>query len=45
VARHRTITRAVQRQGDTHWHVANVARPADIDDDLRDLLSEAYRTV
>jgi hypothetical protein len=45
VARHRTITRTVQRQGDAHWHVANVASAADIDDDLRDLLSEAYRTV
>jgi hypothetical protein len=45
VARHRTITRTVQRQGDTCWHVANVARADDVDGDLRDLLSEAYRTV
>jgi hypothetical protein len=45
VAHHRTITRAVQRQGDVCWHVANVATGADVDDGLRDLLSEAYRTV
>jgi hypothetical protein len=45
VARHRTITRAVQRQGDVCWHVANAATAGDVDDGLCDLLSEAYRTV
>lgn len=45
VARHRTITRAVQWQGAVCWHVANVASADDVDDDLRDLLSEAYRAV
>ena len=44
-ARHRTITRTVQRQGDAFWHVANAASADDVDGDLRDLLSEAYRMV
>ena len=44
-ARHRTMTRKVQRQGDVFWHVANVVSPEDLDDDLRLLLSEAYRSV
>ena len=28
--------------GDRFWHRANVATPADLDDALRDLLTEAY---
>ena len=28
--------------GDRHWHIANVAGPEDLDDDLLDLLTEAY---
>ena len=41
---HRTIRRKVQEHGGRRWHVANVASPADLDDDLRDLLTEAYLT-
>jgi Domain of unknown function (DUF5655) len=41
-ARHRTIVRKVVRYGERYLHVANVADPADLDDDLRDLLTEAY---
>jgi hypothetical protein len=41
-ARHPTITRKVIEYGSRYWHVANVARPADIDDALADLLVEAY---
>ena len=41
-ARHRTITRKVISYGNKFWHTANVASPADIDDDLRELLTEAY---
>jgi hypothetical protein len=39
---HRTIVRKVVRYGERYLHVANVAEPADFDDDLRDLLTEAY---
>lgn len=41
-ALHRTITRKVVRYGDRWWHVANVASPDDLDDDLRALLAESY---
>jgi hypothetical protein len=41
-ARHRTITRKVIEYGNRYWHIANVATPADVDDALRDLLTEAY---
>jgi Domain of unknown function (DUF5655) len=41
-ASHRTIVRKVVRYGGRYFHVANVAGPADVDDDLRDLLTEAY---
>lgn len=42
-ARHRTITRKVVEYGHTFWHVANVAAPDDLDPELLDLLTEAYR--
>jgi len=41
-AQHPTITRKVIEHGDRFWHVANVTEPADVDDALRDLLTEAY---
>lgn len=41
-ARHRTITRKVAEYSGRFWHVANVATPDDLDEDLRALLSEAY---
>jgi hypothetical protein len=41
-AQHRTIVRKVIRFGDRYFHVANVARPADLDETLCDLLVEAY---
>ena len=41
-AQHRTITRKVVEYGDRFWHRANVATPADLDDALCDLLTEAY---
>jgi hypothetical protein len=41
-ARHRTIVRKVVPYGGRYFHVANLADPADLDDQLRDLLSEAY---
>ena len=41
-ARHRTITRAVVEYHGRYWHVANLRGPDDVDDDLRDLLTEAY---
>lgn len=41
-ATHRTITRKVVPDGDTHWHTANVAAAADVDEGLADLLVEAY---
>jgi hypothetical protein len=43
-AGHRTITRKVVPYGDRYWHTANVAGPADLDETLRDLLTEAYDT-
>ena len=43
-ARHRTITRKVIDHGDRYWHVANVATPDDLDEDLLALLTEAYDT-
>ncbi len=41
-AAHSTITRKVNAYGNRYWHVANIAAPDDIDDALRDLLTEAY---
>ena len=41
-ARHRTITRKVVEYGGKYWHVANVRSPADVDEALCDLLTEAY---
>lgn len=41
-ARHRLITRKVVQYGNKFWHVANVADPADLDEALCDLLTEAY---
>lgn len=41
-ATHRTITRKIVPHGARFWHVANVATPADFDDDLAALLTEAY---
>ena len=41
-ARHPTITRKVVEYGSRFWHVANVARPADLDEALCELLTEAY---
>lgn len=40
---HPTITRKVIPYGGKYWHVANVADPAEFDDALRELLTEAYR--
>ena len=42
-AHHPTITRKVVEYGARHWHVANVREPAEVDSDLLDLLTEAYR--
>jgi hypothetical protein len=41
-ARHRTITRKVVPYGGRYYHVANVTSPADLDDDLLGLVTEAY---
>jgi Domain of unknown function (DUF5655) len=41
-AGHRTIVRKVIRAGATYWHTANVALPEDLDEQLRELLLEAY---
>lgn len=41
-ATHPTITRKVVEFGARFWHVANVARPEQVDDALGDLLAEAY---
>jgi len=41
-ASHRTILRKVMPYGGRYYHVANLATPADFDDELRDLLTEAY---
>ena len=43
-ASHPTITRRVMVDGARRWHVANVASPDQLDDALRDLLTEAYDT-
>ena len=39
---HPTITRKVVEHGGRFWHVANIADPGEFDDDLADLLTEAY---
>ncbi len=41
-AHHRLITRKVIEYGSKFWHVANVADPADVDEALCELLTEAY---
>ncbi len=41
-ARHPTISRKVVPYGSRYHHVANVADPGDLDDDLLALLTEAY---
>jgi hypothetical protein len=41
-ATHPTITRKVVAYGGKFWHVANIRTPEDVDDALRDLLTEAY---
>ena len=40
--RHRTIVRKVTPYRDRYFHVANVEAPADVDDDIRAWLTEAY---
>jgi hypothetical protein len=42
-ANHRTFVRKVVEYNGRWHHVANLERPEDLDDDLRDLLAEAYR--
>ena len=41
-ASHPTITRKVNEYNGRYWHVANVSDPAQIDDALLELLTEAY---
>jgi hypothetical protein len=41
-ARHRLITRKVALYGGRYYHVANVAKPSDVDEALLSLLTEAY---
>ncbi len=41
-ASHRTIVRKVVRYGERYLHIANLAEPAELDEGLRDLLTEAY---
>ena len=41
-AQHRLITRKVVNYNGHYYHVANVAGPGDLDDDLLGLLTEAY---
>jgi hypothetical protein len=41
-ARHRLISRKVTHYHGHYFHVANVASPDDLDDDLFSLLAEAY---
>ena len=41
-ATHRTIVRKVMPYNGRYWHVANLAGPEDFDDDLRNLLAQAY---
>jgi hypothetical protein len=40
--RHRTITRKVVCWSGSYFHVANLARPEDFDDELAGYLTEAY---
>ena len=39
---HPTIIRRVEPYGNRYYHVANLARPEDFDDQLRDWVLEAY---
>lgn len=39
---HRTITRKVTEYHNRFWHTANLATPADFDEPLQDLLTQAY---
>jgi len=41
-AHHPRVTRKVIAYGNTFWHVANVGDPDDLDEALRELLTEAY---
>ncbi len=41
-ATHPTITRKVVEYGNRYWHVANVREPAEVDEALLELLTEAY---
>ena len=41
-ASHRTIMRKVIPYSGRYHHIANVAKPADVDGALRDLLTQAY---
>ncbi len=41
-ASHPTITRKVVEHGGRFWHVANIADPAQLDDELFELLEAAY---
>ena len=43
LVRHRLIVRKPIAYGGAHYHVANVARPDDLDDELFDFLTEAYQ--
>jgi len=45
VARHRLITRKVIEYGPRFWHVANVPTVDGVDDELIELLAEAYHLV
>jgi len=40
--RHKSIKRKVVHYGGTYFHVANVAGPEDVDDDLLGFLTESY---
>lgn len=44
LVRHRTVTRKVVQYRGRYVHVANLAGPEDLDDVLRDALTEAYLT-
>ena len=41
-AAHPTITRKVVEYGSRYWHVANVREPAEVDEALLALITEAY---
>lgn len=43
-ASHRTFVRKVVEYNGRWYHVANLESPEDFDDELRELLTEAYRT-